>query len=1004
MEIASSASNSQTLGKIDGGNDALFQKMHNVRQSMVHLKSRLQEEISRGNSRRASVAPLNLLSSDDDRGAGSRRGSVSQHDQPAAGSRRTSIVNLVMPGMGSAQGSRRPSIAPTDDNSRRPSRRPSASGFTMTASGLMVPQASQNSRRPSFGGSRRASGTVVGPVSETFTFELGTGDDDEDDDDVGTVPSFSVTSSRRQSGASLGSGSRRPSMADKGSRRPSACISIKDSDDGGDGRTMFIQIGTVETIPDGPEQAGDGDSDGEDQPAVRSGPSIKKRDDDWKNPHRLTELGDPKKLPIRSMKEFLKREAALKANAMISNVKYIQQKLEETKDEVVELKTNIMQVGKRRERRGLDDADVEHILGELKGRTVKLKQKRSQQVRELLRKDMSGHSISREDKKTAVLHRHSFENEEDDDGVEKAIVSNFGPRGTLELPKPGATEAPRLSALALLGEGDDEKKKVGFASITVSDDTETTKSATLGPAQRSKKVLRSSTRGIPTFALNGNPEQLPRGDLSLNFGEHSKRRGTAIQGFKFGGPVKKKNLPEVPRLRSKFRGKRLILNGQYRDGKMTTKRWHERVAEELGLTDEDWNSKTVYAICENDLDDIARDKEECERITATTTLQIWWRYLRLKSYLANLNQLMTDAATLLQRWWLQYLMYKLPIRKRVQHRQEKRRAATLIQTRFRGWRAVRYWWSSMQVARIGDHMNVLQAEMKMPTIAEIVKMQSLVRRCLARKHVRRLRELKREKTELARATPTVNTDEVEESQAELEKRMRQRRCSWSIEGLKRQGRSTYRNSQKDRRNSDALEFRKFADAARAGNVSSIPGQRSSVQKRQNQSLRFSEMESSLVESHEEEDEEDEAKPCEMLLGREVSMWCKSGKMLAEASLAPLLSAGQLAAANPISKKRKLPITVTRAKMYGLPQISEILGNDQGDVQSDEEEKSAELSKAVAKVRGLQRQPRVPAFMIKEKIKENVSRPDYARGTPAPGAGPAPRGTQALKLGSLSRAL
>merc|ERR1719197_1067138 len=114
------------------------------------------------------------------------------------------------------------------------------------------------------------------------------------------------------------------------------------------------------------------------------------------------------------------------------------------------------------------------------------------------------------------------------------------------------------------------------------------------------------------------------------------RRGTTaidLQVF-----IKRANLPEVPRLRSKFRGKRLILGGQYCDGKMTTKRWHKWVAESLGLTEKDWDSGAVYTVDEDDLDDIARNKEEGLRVSATSTIQVWWRHIVLRSYLKSLNQ------------------------------------------------------------------------------------------------------------------------------------------------------------------------------------------------------------------------------------------------------------------------------------------------------------------------------------------------------------------------------
>lgn len=993
----SSASNSHDIKvfkdtSTTNSSNAIFQKMHTVRQSMVGLKAKLQEEISRGNTRRASnVGAVDF--------AGSRRGSAIVGDSMARrasnvaapgfdpgvfwGARRAS--NVGAPGFD--PGTRRTSnvglTLQSADNSRRPS-----------ALGLMIPSPN-DSRRPSFGGSRRASGIFAG--TELVTYDTENGEDGED-----------ISSSRRPSGTGLAvsstATSRRASMSNN-SRRPSALISIKDTgDDSGDGRTMFIQIGTVETIPDGEDQASDSDSDDKDQKGL-PGLTAKKEKEDWKNPSRKTEIIDPKKMPVRSMKEFLKREAALKANAMISNVKYIQQKLEETKDEAVEIKTSIQHMARKRDRRGGDDAaDIDHILEGLKTRATKMKQKKTNQVREMLRNDLAEAVVARSSHQGSVHHgsalsnhhgsvlqRDSVANPPDGDGsTDSAPLDKFGPRGTLELPRSSKRTdemAPRLSALSLLMDGESDEKggtvKFQLTVPTVETRRDSAEIVTSADSQENSSVPHRLSSIIPP-----------------NIGAGDRSRWTAVRstvhaGTAFALPFqKRKNLPEVPRLRSKFRGRRQILGGHYHEGKMTTKRWHEQIAESLGLSAEDWNSDQVYAVHETHLDEIAFHKEQALRARATSTIQIWWRHLAIQACLSNLNQLMSNASTLIQRWWRDQLTYKVPMKRRLRQRQVEHDAATKIQKIVRGRQTASYWWSSIEMQKIGDKMVVLQADMKMPTSKQIVSMQCAARCFIARKRVDRARRVQKSKRELHIDPETKPQEEI----SPKESRNTYRRVSLSVEAMKKQGIGTYASSKRlvrqrrksvDHGNKETLGV-KFKHTDK---FSSNPGEGAYADRKSLPPSFHMQagIDAALVIEDDEDSLDSSSRGTAMLLGRNVAGWSESGALLSEASLTPLPSAGQLAAASPLTVKRKRPITVTRARMYGLPQISEILGNEGCGEQSDEEtQDSAEFSKVVTQVRGLQRQPTAPA-----KFKN--SRSSAGRGA----SGPAP---PSLKLGSLSQKL
>merc|ERR1719469_680503 len=104
-------------------------------------------------------------------------------------------------------------------------------------------------------------------------------------------------------------------------------------------------------------------------------------------------------------------------------------------------------------------------------------------------------------------------------------------------------------------------------------------------------------------------------------------------------------LPEVPRLRNRFRNQREILGDNFNAEVKTTRRMRKRLAKRLSLED-DWDPSWTSA----ELQAAAETKWLRQRDEFATIIQTFWRC----RYLAQAHRRRIqaiEAAKRLQRWW-----------------------------------------------------------------------------------------------------------------------------------------------------------------------------------------------------------------------------------------------------------------------------------------------------------------------------------------------------------------
>lgn len=452
------------------------------------------------------------------------------------------------------------------------------------------------------------------------------------------------------------------------------------------------------------------------------------------------------------------------------------------------------------------------------------------------------------------------------------------------------------------------------------------------------------------------------------------------------GGKKKRLLPEVRGLRSLFRGPPQILGGEL-EVKMTTKRFHEHIAEDLGLEHGDWQIEKVYNITEEELLDVAHKKYNQQREKAATTIQLWYRHLKTRVFLQKLNQMLADACTILQRWWRHQLAFNLPIRRQVTAKKEKVAAAIKLQAVWRKYKTFQYFWSFRTLVKLKGQLDGLQGEISTPLVHHVQVIQKWMRRALDNK---RQREAKRKSSKRqsprrshtdsetfadgepaspddGRASPTESGRMSPNMSPEQIQKMRQRRCSWSVRD-RRPLMPAPQQRTSDRRKSSVQT--QSSDPSAAGQLAGVAENQKSRADRKKFSTHHGGM-ATLSEDHEME-EQDEGEDNDGEEQRNPSMEkiadgsCKititpfmksktnpkpkhAASRAAAALLGPALQQDQAQRAapglrnsagmatcegaimDPASRWRQKPISVNRALMYGLPQLSDVLEGECDDI-------------------------------------------------------------------------
>mmetsp|Transcript_86253 Transcript_86253/g.252277 ORF Transcript_86253/g.252277 Transcript_86253/m.252277 type:complete len:550 (+) Transcript_86253:245-1894(+) len=143
------------------------------------------------------------------------------------------------------------------------------------------------------------------------------------------------------------------------------------------------------------------------------------------------------------------------------------------------------------------------------------------------------------------------------------------------------------------------------------------------------------------------------------------------------------NLPELPRLRNRFRDQSKILRGLWQQQAATQRRAYSQAAKQLGLERADLDPSQIYTADMAYLRAAAMRKLEHKRHDAAVLIQRKWHVFRGRKKLASAMQTLMRAILRLQRWWRRQFLRAL-LRK-LKHSEKARVAAAMrIQALFRG--------------------------------------------------------------------------------------------------------------------------------------------------------------------------------------------------------------------------------------------------------------------------------------------------------------------------------
>jgi len=160
---------------------------------------------------------------------------------------------------------------------------------------------------------------------------------------------------------------------------------------------------------------------------------------------------------------------------------------------------------------------------------------------------------------------------------------------------------------------------------------------------------------------------------------------SAVRTALIGTPIKRsRKLPEVPRLRSRFRDQQAILGGRWQVEANTVKRFHQHVATMLGLGQDDWNSSRVYELRTEDLERVARLKVSRDRMVAAVKIQCAWASKQARVAFSKWLSKCRAAVLRIQRWWRLEIRFRGPLRRMIAVRRSRLRNVQKLQAFTRG--------------------------------------------------------------------------------------------------------------------------------------------------------------------------------------------------------------------------------------------------------------------------------------------------------------------------------
>lgn len=563
---------------------------------------------------------------------------------------------------------------------------------------------------------------------------------------------------------------------------------------------------------------------------------------------------------FRSLKDFIRYEAAQKAGRMMENVKYIQQTLEKTHDGNNDLLKEYQKL-KRKEQRDVDKRDgvtpeTMALFRDFDNKSKQKKKERTIKHQEMLRMDHRGSGKSAKQGKKSI-----FASEDRSLGflmrkdTLQQIVSSFdGSDHThLEAPQKPSGELPEKKL-------DSQEKR-----CTVKWQVE--------EKEDSQEKVVSTVITVPIF-----------GDSDSDSSDE------------IWAPVKKKRLvAEVPRLRNRFRKQGL---NQHVEQLMTVKRYREALVEFWGLA-ATWNQDQLYTVSEDELMHMATEKYHVDRERAARSIQLYFRSIRIRELLKDIDVEINNAVIVIQRWWKHQLLWKLPVRYAIKQAARAREAAVVLQAAWRRYRIFKMLLGLRTIVKIGNQMKILTGEVyaKDAGLRAVQKLQKWVRTIMVQKREEiRFKKVAEEKEKLVRESIHEQAPPSEEEQ----KKMRSRRTSWCAKGV---GGFFRELGGKDRRASQAF----------GGGALGIPTKTSS------QSIRFTRKQNAITDVDEEEED----------------LAIASGEQGSSGS--GMNSAGSLQARKSIKEEdiqfseesdedldeHRFPLDYDRVRMYGLPQMQGI---------------------------------------------------------------------------------
>lgn len=176
-------------------------------------------------------------------------------------------------------------------------------------------------------------------------------------------------------------------------------------------------------------------------------------------------------------------------------------------------------------------------------------------------------------------------------------------------------------------------------------------------------------------------------------------------------PAQRAKLPEVFGI-SKFRHHRTIIcGGHWQEPANSVKRFHHEVAERLGLVAEegDWDPSEVYKLSVPALEKLAHQKAQRERERAATYIQSRYRGYLVKRPILKIMQQRREALKMLKPW-LMHMLRRKELRLVAQVTLRRHRMAIKIQANWRRKVVQMYAVTSKELREVGNRMDLLQEQ------------------------------------------------------------------------------------------------------------------------------------------------------------------------------------------------------------------------------------------------------------------------------------------------------